>query len=499
MPIVEIRVLSGSRQGERFELDCRELRVGSGPGCDVAFDPAADPGAADSAAQFRLADDGWTVKSAGAGHVLVNHEEVRGAVRVRSGDVVRLSERGPDLAFNILSKPSGLPSSPASPAMATAAPSPAAEASPAQASPVTPQPAASGGGGLAGPLVAVAALAFCVVALLFGMRLMNDREAAGPSGPREKPAPSDTPGAEQPSDSGEKLPASKPDGEKPVLKEKTLPVETPSKPDTSKPDEPTPKPGAKDDWAGVLGPLGGAVWLLEVEEPKGRGTWPFATATAIREDTLLTSASAVAQLAGFEKQGFRLWAENQALAKKQPVKTLRVHKGFEVLASEPVKRIYFDLGLVTVGGKLPKTAPLASPDQLAEVEPGMPVADVAIPHEGEAITRFQGLVPELTPGKVFIVTVLEQDPASPRLFHVRADLPKNVYGSPVVDRQGRVLGVYAETAAPPPGQGSSELKLQYVVEARLVDAWLAGQDQESWVAPTVAEAPAKPPAKPAPK
>ena len=98
---VEILILSGARQGERLVFDKREFKVGSDAGCEVLFDSDRDPSIRGRSAMFRCQEDGWHVRCAG-GDVLVNQRTVTGWMRVRSGDVVRMSQLGPDFSFSLV-------------------------------------------------------------------------------------------------------------------------------------------------------------------------------------------------------------------------------------------------------------------------------------------------------------------------------------------------------------------------------------------------------------
>ena len=99
---VEILILTGARQGVRLALDGKQFRVGTGPECDVFFDPQQDPSAKGRAALLQLEDDGWHIRSTGTGELMVNQEAVTGPKCLRSGDVVRLSPIGPGFSFRLM-------------------------------------------------------------------------------------------------------------------------------------------------------------------------------------------------------------------------------------------------------------------------------------------------------------------------------------------------------------------------------------------------------------
>ncbi|HEY4760509.1 MAG TPA: FHA domain-containing protein, partial [Thermoguttaceae bacterium] len=98
---VEILILSGVRQGERVVLDATNFRAGSSPDCAVFFDPLQDTSTANRSASFRLMEDGWYMVHT-TGTILINQRTVSGPTRIRSGDVVRMSECGPDFSFCIV-------------------------------------------------------------------------------------------------------------------------------------------------------------------------------------------------------------------------------------------------------------------------------------------------------------------------------------------------------------------------------------------------------------
>jgi hypothetical protein len=101
---VEITILSGSRQGERLTLNASAFTAG-----DLAIDAIAFPSTDNVSGRrvaFRRDSEGWRLENLGAPPVLVNHQAVRRATRLRSGDVVRMSPTGPEISFRIVGEPS---------------------------------------------------------------------------------------------------------------------------------------------------------------------------------------------------------------------------------------------------------------------------------------------------------------------------------------------------------------------------------------------------------
>ena len=103
---VEIRILSGSRQGERLRFDGDEITVGEDRSCDLRFNPHNDPGARGKRAILAYGEEGWRIGNCGSGQWLVNQSAVPSdsSGQLRSGDVVRVSESGPDFSFLIVSR-----------------------------------------------------------------------------------------------------------------------------------------------------------------------------------------------------------------------------------------------------------------------------------------------------------------------------------------------------------------------------------------------------------
>ena len=99
---VEIHILSGARRGAKVVVDATEFRVGTQAHCAVVFDPVRDAAAADREIVFCRCDDGWYVKNEGADGPIVNRSPLHGRQRLRSGDVVRMSDHGPDFSFRII-------------------------------------------------------------------------------------------------------------------------------------------------------------------------------------------------------------------------------------------------------------------------------------------------------------------------------------------------------------------------------------------------------------
>ena len=257
-----------------------------------------------------------------------------------------------------------------------------------------------------------------------------------------------------------------------------------------------PAKASEADWASVLERMRPAVYLLVVEPPDGKFSYPFATATVIGPNTLLTNAAVVAKLrTHYEKKGYKIWAKNVALGLKLPVKAFVVHKGW-TLARERERKIYFDIGVLQVAGLLPKQAEFASAEELQRATTGLDVACLGITHQcdavkGDGAKEFDAMTPRATAGRVLVATRLDVAPGSPRLLHIKAPIPANVYGSPIVNREGKIVAVYSEAAAT---AAAKAMNIHYatLVEPELAKIAFGPDGDKVWLAPISTDQPAPP-------
>jgi hypothetical protein len=236
--------------------------------------------------------------------------------------------------------------------------------------------------------------------------------------------------------------------------------------------------------------LAGTVYLIQLE--KAGQFWPFATCVAVDESTLLTTAREAVQLAEWQKRsGLKIWITQPGMETKKELLDVRVHGVFTSLADKPGDWIYFDVGLLTVEGGLTKTIPLASPGALAELEAGLPVFCLGYMHQGDKLTRFDHLEPQLAKGKIYIITAARELPGNPRLLHVKAEIPPNAYGSAVVNAEGQLVGLYGEVATSPGDSASAMKNLHYVtmVSPTLLDEWRKNHNEKIWPAAATIEKP----------
>lgn len=485
---VEIFILSGARQGERLVLEGKEFGVGSDPDCEVFFDVQRDSSIRGRSAQFRLQEDGWHIHSAGS-EVLVNQCPVTGWTRIRSGDVVRMSEAGPDFSFGIVAGATASSSS-KSPADRLAASASSSKGAPktifesasmpesakaeraiidpaptrgpvADVEPsVAPAPTARASLDRRWMLLAGGGLVLCIVALLVVLLVRSPPTIVVNVG---------QPGVSQVPQGGAVAGV---DGKGNAPAEKVSDVRKQEK-----------KSPARD----IRALLETAVFLLQVE--KAERCWPFATCVAISNDTLLTTAREAAQLAKWrEEAGFKLWATRPADKFKVEVQDIRLHGMFVSLAETPNEQICFNIALVTVRGRLPTVAAVASAEELAKLVEGAPVACFGFTHEAEKINPSDIFEPCLTQGKVFVIPISKDLSGPPKLLDVKAEIPQNAYGSPVVNADGRILGVYSEAAGPLPGAdataGSGGLKNHHyvtLVNPEMINLALRDHSAKAWL------------------
>lgn len=519
---VEILILSGNRQGQRLVVNGQDFRAGADRDCELFFDPASDVGAKDCLVQFRLQDDGWWIVRSRGSDVRLNQQCVAGPLRIRSGDVVRMSNRGPDFSLSFVARATAA-SSPAAnrPSMAAArpafhAPVPGPLRTDADDAPVAPSrgatvpvetPSDAGQAPSSGtpaatpapdrPSMSPAALSrlaigvggaivlgVVLVPLILWMRapvvVVEQRPTepakttdAGPPPPVAEPGAAAVPGTKAPQAETAETKPSPPPAPLPPPKEETIDTEAIQK----------------------------TVYLIQVQ--KGPAFYPFATCCAVGDNTVLTTAREAMQLARWRenpKDRFRFWVTNKAQRVHREVLDIRVHAVFATLADKPGDWIYYDLALLTVEGKLPHVARVSSAAE-ARLEDGLHLTCCGFIHSGDKISRSDKLEPALTEGKVFLITHKSDLPADPRLLHVKAKFgnldPPNAFGTPIFDNRGQVVAIYGEKSSPPKSaEGQVDLNIHYapVVSSELIALWTAKHDEKIWIAPPLGQPASESPA-----
>ncbi len=476
---VEIVILSGARRGTRLVLDCREFRLGTSPDCELFFDPRQDPSAADCAASLYLEGDHWHIRSLGPRELIVNQQSVTESTLLRSGDIVRLSPTGPDFSFRLLAS------------TAETQPLPNALEPPPGSSPTTPAQPVNPTPGETNPpppprSTRTPQARWILVGLAAGLMATVLWHVLSPS-----PAPPATPAHEAEEtlrpdiNPGQGAQAEPPPHTKPAppiapASSPAPPAEPVAAPPTvaqPAPPSPDPQPQLRD-----------TVFLVTIEQ-SGR-FWPFAGSVAVGKQTLLTSArEAMLAAAWRQNDGFKLWIVNLTLGIKKPIRDIRLHGVFATLADKPNDWIYYDLALLCVDDDLPKIAPIASSEQLAALKEEAAVVCLAFPHEGKKTSMVPELQPKQFRGSIFMMTAGQKLPGQPRLLHIKADLPPNLFGSPIFDDQGRVIGIYgspvlsAERSAVPGGATLTDIHFAPLVVPEAIRLWTEKRDEKLWVSP----------------
>jgi hypothetical protein len=483
---VEISILSGVRQGQRFVVDGTKFRAGSDPAFEVYFDPLADSAARDRSVSLCLLEDGWYIQSTGQGEVLVNQSPVVGLTRLKSGSIVRMSELGPEFEFRILARapaqpaavpgdaasaPPPFPGAPYSPVVSagpsgvsSTTPSPLAPSSPVApvavqelARPMSAAPRPTDSGRLA---VIVGGIILGCLVLLVAIKLLSTPQVVV----LQQPGPTVEKGDKTP----EKNPEKKTKGEEEPL-----------------PPPPSPPPPTVDP---LMAKVKDAVLLIQVE--KSGQFWPFATCCAISENTVLTSAREALQLGVWmrdPKSAFKAWVTNPASGAKLPVRDIRFY-AVSVTTEKPDDWIFTNLALVSVEGTLAKTAELASPDELAQLAQGNPIHVFGYTHEGDLIGEADHFEVNNTPGKILVIAAHPDLPGKPRRLGIKAELPpKSAYGSPVVNARGKVVAIYSdpvvEAGADEKARSPGTQNMHYatVVNPGVIDLGLKKSDGKIWV------------------
>lgn len=473
---VEIAIISGARKGERIQLDSGSFQVGDESACEVYFNPRKDPAVGGRRALITLEESGWRIQNIGSGLLLVNQDVVEGPTPLRSGDIIRMSDMGPDLTFTLISAPKGaaaraddtLKTSRQTPA-ATADETGAAEEQPAAVAETERSWSSVGLGVLIGVVVFLVA---AVLALFLMPSKPESQEEA-------EPATEAFELQEIPNQSVR-------EAEQLVNQAPTIAPISDQVLDVQQSDTLRLTVQADDPWNAVTERVAPAVCLLVAEEPKTRTAFPYGTACAIRSEALLTSAALAVELDKRRRSGWQVWAEWPERGERLPVREILVHRGFIGAADTPAEQVYWDLAVLLVDGELQNSATLAGPQDLSELEPGCELGCLAIAHEGEPLTRFDNPTVELTQGKLFQRTALatskDADGAgAPVLLHLKATLPDNIYGSPIVNQAGSIVGIYAEKAQLP--EADERLQIHYAPVVTLAHAWLTGQGIEHWITP----------------
>jgi hypothetical protein len=193
-----------------------------------------------------------------------------------------------------------------------------------------------------------------------------------------------------------------------------------------------------------------AVYLLVLEEPTSGTLFPFAVAFAVRDDLLLTSGAVVQELAKAQEKGMALLAMHCVSQQQEEITALYLEPDYAPLQDRPDEQIYNDVGAVRLLAKNRDLMPLATAAHSSPLEQGTPLRCVMPLFEAEPLTRFDNITPTYHNAKIYVVTRRHDTTSSPdtcyRLLSLVGTLPKNAYGSPLINEQGQVVALYVEKA-----------------------------------------------------
>lgn len=115
---IELRVLSGTRAGQRDSFDKSLVTVGRHPLSDLRFDAEGDRDVSAKHAELRWDGRRWLLRDIGSTNgTFVNGERIAGERELREGDTISFGERGPRATVHVspAAAPPGRPTTPASP------------------------------------------------------------------------------------------------------------------------------------------------------------------------------------------------------------------------------------------------------------------------------------------------------------------------------------------------------------------------------------------------
>src|SRR5438552_1925311 len=122
---IELRILSGSRAGQREAFEKSVVTIGRHPICDLRFDAHADLDVSARHAEIRGVDGRYTIHdNQSTNGTYVNNERVTDTRELREGDTIRFGASGPSASVHLR------PAAVDAPLAAAARAAPAAPAAP---------------------------------------------------------------------------------------------------------------------------------------------------------------------------------------------------------------------------------------------------------------------------------------------------------------------------------------------------------------------------------
>jgi hypothetical protein len=465
---VQLKIISGARNGECIELDCNSFRIGADATCQIYINPAKDRGVADRSVLITLDESGWKIQNAGTGTVRVNQIIVEGSTPLRSGDIIRMSQMGPDLMFTLVTTGRGTftGSDHLTRSVRDVASETEDDGEKAQVE--------ASEGRISRAAVVFAVLTGVIAFVLLAIAISYRAE--------DKPAvdvPTHTVSDGRP-------PVSPPD----EMLDATLTESTHVGPTVGLPGGSlTGTSGnVKDPASTIRERVSSAVSLIVAVEPQTGTAFPYGTASAIRHDALLTNGLLAIELRKRLGDGWQVWAEWPVTGERFQVTDIRVHRGFAATYSRPSQEtIYWDLAILSIQGDVQNLVELVTPGDVSQLEPDCQVMCVGVPHNGEPLTRFDDARIQFSQGTLFERSTLSAgwdiEGAEPAvLLHLDISVPENSYGSAIVNESGELVAIYAEKAKLPDGGHDGQRQIHYAPVVTPVSAWLQGQGVDHWIA-----------------
>jgi hypothetical protein len=246
-----------------------------------------------------------------------------------------------------------------------------------------------------------------------------------------------------------------------------------------------------DPWERLAREQRPTLWLLTVQPEGSPERYPFATATAVDETTLVTTGGVAEELNKRRGQGWRIaaWHPDRP---NDPISVdkLFAHTLYQATADSPADQIFFDLGMATVAEPLSSKQTLDRETLLLPRTQGSEAAVLYYVHNGDAMTRFAQ--PSLRAQVVTVAGEGQLEDGRFRLTALEGKLPPTPLGGAVMTQQGALLGIYATESGPMPDRPASAPPIHYAPALDAVYLWTQGQRDRLWTElspPTETESP----------
>jgi S1-C subfamily serine protease len=206
---------------------------------------------------------------------------------------------------------------------------------------------------------------------------------------------------------------------------------------------------------------GSAVYLLLYRDESGveKG---FCTGFAVEASALLTNAHCVEDIARLAEAGNAVFAAlNNGGGARYRVADWKAHPGYDPASTRPTA----DVGLLHIKGSMGDLVTLADASELEDVRPGVPIFVFGFPGD---LNDVRSPVATLTEGVIGRLTTFDGkqgDASAQSLIQHSAFVTKGTSGSPVFDRNGRVVAVNSGYY-----QGKSRVRIDDLVTGETKEA-----------------------------